>query len=253
VPDAAALAQAPRWDDGPAATTGCAGCHGGPPASHAQADCTICHPSSTPATGTLGATHLDGAIQVGDGSSTCTSCHGSNGNAAPPRGLHGELSTSDLAVGAHRIHLGPSPLTGVIACAECHLVPASRDAVGHIDTALPAEVFPPGSGTRARADGAVPVWNRATRTCSNVYCHGGGTRLLSTDPTVGVRAPVWTAKQQVYCGSCHGIPPADSYHAPTLTITDCTTCHPDIDPFGNIIVTGSPPSSQHINGTIEFR
>jgi len=226
------------------------GCHGAPPANHAQSECTTCHPTTITATGALTAAHLDGAIDAGDGSGTCTDCHGADGNPAPPRGLHGELATSTLAVGAHRVHLSPSGLTGAIACSECHVVPATVGAAGHIDTALPAEVFAPGAGVVARADGATPAWDRTTATCSGVYCHGAGIQLAG-DPTPGVRAPGWTADDQVYCGSCHGIPPADAAHTPTMTINDCASCHSDIDAFGNIIVTGSPPTSHHIDGVVD--
>lgn len=247
--DPAAAHATPGWNDGAGAAT-CGSCHGAPPANHAQSECAMCHPTTVDAGGALAAAHLDGAIESGDGSGTCTACHGADGNPAPPRGLHGELATSALAVGAHRVHLSPSGLTGAIACSECHVVPVTVGAPGHIDTPLPAEVFAPGAGVLARADGATPTWDRATATCTGVYCHGAGTALAG-DPSPGVRAPVWTAGEQVYCGSCHGVPPDDAAHTPAMTITDCATCHSDIDAFGNIIVTGSPPTSRHINGVVD--
>ena len=111
-------------------------------------------------------------------------------------------------------------------------MPATRDAPGHIDSALPAEVALVGGG----------AWDRAAATCDS-WCHGDA-------------APVWTVDggEQVACGTCHGVPPADADHAPDLEIDDCAGCHPDtVDAFGNVILTGAPGSetSQHMDGEVD--
>jgi hypothetical protein len=62
----------------------------------------------------------------------------------------------------------------------------------------------------------------------------------------------WTATtgQTIYCGACHGLPPSDAFHAPTLQVTDCATCHPNtVGPFGNILVG----NGKHINGVVDFQ
>jgi predicted CxxxxCH...CXXCH cytochrome family protein len=235
-------ATAPRWDD-PTTPGGCTTCHAAPPPSHLQSitveTCASCHG---------GAPHIDGVVQVG---TTCNGCHGSAESPAPPRDLSGNTFTTAIGVGAHQAHLsGQARLRGPIPCEECHLVPTAVGDVGHIDSELPAEVFPVGSGTLARAGGAAPAWDRIAGTCSNVYCHGGGT-VLAGDVSSGlVRAPDWTASTgQLFCGSCHGLPPTG--HAPGITINDCATCHPSVDSFGNPILTGSPVTSRHLDGVID--
>jgi predicted CxxxxCH...CXXCH cytochrome family protein len=223
---------APRWDAEPVG--GCGTCHGAPPPSHAQAECTSCHKN---------APHLDGVLQVG---STCESCH----SGSPFANLAGNTLTGTLTVGAHQAHLtGASRLRGPIACTECHRVPTTVGETGHLDSPLPAEVFPLGAGTLARTDGSLPAWDRMTATCTNTYCHGGGT-ALSADTTPGLlRAPDWTAASgQAFCGACHGIPP--STHASTLTLGDCATCHPSVDAFGNPLFDLAG-ASRHLDGVID--
>ena len=209
---AGGVASSPRWDD---PTPGaCDRCHGFPPPSHARGDCATCHPASAP--------HIDGIVQVGR-SSGCSGCHGSAASPAPPTDLAGNTATTAIGVGAHQRHLN-SRISTPIACATCHLVPATIDAPGHIDSTGPAEVV------------AGVGWTRATQTCT-ASCHGPA-------------RPVWTSTGQVFCGTCHGVPPADANHVPTMTLTSCASCHPStVDAFGNIIVTGG--TSTHVNGVID--
>ncbi len=241
--DSAAAHAQPSWTGGRDQVQ-CGGCHGAPPAGHAQNECRTCHVNAGHDT----ARHIDGVIDVGSVSG-CTGCHGGAASPAPPRGLHGETATSSLAVGAHTAHLVAGQLRGPIACSECHGVPSTVDDAGHIDTALPADLV---FGALAKADGAVPAWDRATATCSGVYCHGGGT-VLSAEPSANKNAtPLWTATtaSTIYCGACHGLPPLDSFHTPMQTLTDCATCHPgSVGPFGNILVG----NGLHLNGTVEVQ
>ena len=215
----------PRWTRPGQGEAACGSCHGTPPpAPHApQERCATCHPTGD-------ASHIDGELDVGGG---CTGCHGEDGDPAPPRDLTGDTLVAALGVGAHQAHLdAPRRLRGPLACADCHDVPATRDAPGHIDSALPAEVALVGGG----------AWDRAAATCDS-WCHGDA-------------APVWTVDggEQVACGTCHGVPPADADHAPDLEIDDCAGCHPDtVDAFGNVILTGAPGSetSQHMDGEVD--
>jgi len=186
---AGGAATEPRWD---APVTGnCDRCHGAPPPSHAQDRCVSCHPQTAP--------HIDGAIQIGR-TAGCDGCHGGGGDPAPPFDLAGNEFTTALGVGAHQAHLaGPSLLRAPLACSECHAVPATVDALGHIDSPLPAEVAP--------AIG----WSRVTGTCGT-WCHGSAT-------------PVWTQQGGAACGTCHAVPPATPVHA-GATVQTCSTCHP---------------------------
>jgi predicted CxxxxCH...CXXCH cytochrome family protein len=252
--DGAAAHPAPTWY-GPSGQAACGGCHGAPPTDHAQTTCNGCHPAPRPGD-RVAAGHLDGVLDVGAG---CTDCHGSAaGGPAPPRSLDGATAPSALAVGAHQSHLrAAGRVSAPIACQECHVVPASVTAPGHIDSERPAEVFPAGSGTLARADGAVPTWDRGTATCSDVYCHGGGAGLATDDAPGRVAVPTWTrvGRGEAACGRCHGLPPRDTVHAPTLGIADCTTCHPSVDAFGNVLFTGpaGAETTEHLDGTVDLR
>jgi hypothetical protein len=71
------------------------------------------------------------------------------------------------------------------------------------------------------------------------------------------REPVWTRVGfgEAACGTCHGVPPLDGVHAPTLTLGECHNCHPGtVDSFGNILITGPPgaETSEHIDGNVDF-
>ena len=121
-----------------------------------------------------------------------------------------------------------------------------------METDLPAEVFawgPDGPGLAA-ARGGVPEFDRSSATCSNVYCHGGGTNGKA-DTAVGInRTPRWTdlGRNTVGCGSCHGMPPVDSNHNATMRLNGCVQCHPGtVDGYGHII-TNADGTSLHVNG-----
>ncbi len=206
---------APRWDD-PTPPGGCGTCHGDPPPEHIRSDCASCHPRNAP--------HIDGIVQLGTG---CDGCHGSPASPAPPVDLSGNLFTTAIGVGAHQAHLqASSHISAPIPCATCHLVPATIDAPGHIDTGPPAEVI------------ASIGWDHDTQTCAG-YCHGPA-------------RPVWTTQGEVFCGTCHGIPPTDAPHTPAMTLTSCATCHPGtVDAFGNILVINGV--SEHLNGHVDLQ
>ncbi len=237
----------------------CGSCHGLPPQDHAQDQCGTCHErvaDDSPAIIDT-ALHLNGEVTVGDGSGECTGCHGNADSPAPPRDLNGETSATLVTVGAHRAHLTANRLRGPVPCDFCHLVPDDVSAPGHLDSTLPAEVFPddPGFDSLGLADGATIVWERGAATCTTPYCHGGGDSL-SADVTVGlVRSPDWTlGPSQAFCGACHGLPPDNGMHIGGLAITDCVACHPStVDAVGAIVITGpvGEETSTHINGEID--
>jgi predicted CxxxxCH...CXXCH cytochrome family protein len=213
--DAAAQHSTPIWNKD-ARQIACDGCHGDPPASHGGAtDCKVCHSPSAP--------HIDGVVNFGDGSGGCTACHGGPSGPAPPRDVSGETSYTAIGVGAHQAHLtAPHRLSSPIPCATCHVVPAEITSPGHIDSNLPAEV--------------TLAWDRTSQTCGGT-CHGATSPMWTSTPDSG----------QVYCGSCHGIPPATSVHIPTWTLQQCVTCHAEtVDPWGNILVPG-----KHMNGVVD--
>ncbi|MGC3997480.1 MAG: CxxxxCH/CxxCH domain-containing protein [Anaeromyxobacter sp.] len=162
---------------------------------------------------------------------SCTTCHGSSTNAAPPSSTTGATATTDLAVGAHQVHLQGGVLGMQVACNECHLVPSSND---HADGTNQV-VF----GTFARTGGLTPTWNREAATCSNVYCHGSGGSASS---------PVWTLVDgsQTTCGSCHGDPPTANDH-PQVATAYCSGCHPATMTAAGELVGGG----KHLDGSIE--
>lgn len=204
----------------------CGSCHGDPPPSHADDRCATCHPTTE-------AQHIDGALAIGDRAG-CAGCHGSDASPAPPRDLSGNQTSAALGVGAHRSHLeAPARLRGPVPCADCHVVPGAIGDPGHIDSPAPAEVALAGGGT----------WDRAGASCET-WCHGPS-------------RPVWTRTGQgeVFCGSCHGIPPADDVHEPEMELDDCAGCHAQtVDQFGNILLGGPPgaETSQHMDGDVDL-
>ncbi|HVE86850.1 MAG TPA: CxxxxCH/CxxCH domain-containing protein [Myxococcales bacterium] len=260
--DARATNQAPRWTNVGAGEAACGSCHGLPPEDHGDSgnDCARCHGVAYAGGQLLASKHANGVVDVGDGQGTgCSACHGDVTSPAPPRDTAGRTDESVASVGAHRAHLeARHHLRGPIACVECHQVPSARKAPGHIDSALPAEVFPAvsGVGTLARADGAAPVYDAARATCGSVYCHGAGTLAAGDTALTRIPAPSWTGgTSQAVCGACHGIPPADTLHDPAFPLTYCSRCHgPSINTDGSIRITADPVtgtiSSTHLDGLV---
>jgi hypothetical protein len=57
-------------------------------------------------------------------------------------------------------------------------------------------------------------------------------------------SPAWTSIGGLGCkGGCHGAPPPP----PHPVRTDCSTCHPDVDPVG--VITNR---LQHVDGLINL-
>jgi predicted CxxxxCH...CXXCH cytochrome family protein len=247
----------PGWFHVGQGQAACGTCHGLPPTDHPQGACDHCHQrvAGTDLRIVDASLHVNGEVELGRGPPDCVGCHGSPENSAPPRDVLGRTATSEVTVGAHQAHvLGLHRLRGPIPCADCHVMPEELDSPGHIDHPYPAVVFPEGSLGLSAALGAHPQWDHASATCQDVYCHGGG--QLERDRAASImREPTWTAvgEGQAACGGCHGIPPDDGGHLGDLTLRDCSRCHPSVDAFGNIIVTGTgnEASSLHIDGVID--
>lgn len=213
---------------------GCDGCHAYPPASPGHAglvdpDCADCHPPNA-ADGFPPDTHRNGVVDFGGGPLACDTCHGANGDPAPPPDLGGDTDTTSPGVGAHSAHLQGGSLGGPIACATCHPVPATVNEGTHQDGTVDV-VF----GGIAGNGGVTPTWDAGTATCT-VYCHGAS---LQGTP------PVWTTVDgtQATCGTCHTLPPP----APHPGSANCAGCHPTagagpviVDPLG------------HIDGAVDF-
>jgi len=163
----------------------------------------------------------------------CSSgCHGADASNAPPMGLSSAADTTAKGVGAHQAHLVASPSWHrKVECADCHVVPQTVGATGHLDGDNKAEVV-----FSARAGGAASSWNGTTCTAG---CHGsaawGGTSAT----------PNWTRVDgtQSACGSCHGAPPP----APHPTGSNCAACHPTMEE--NSLSFRDPDS--HINGKVD--
>lgn len=244
--DTAATRPEPEWS-APLTGEGCDRCHGAPPAGHVADRCADCHPGPTDESGQNAPWHLNLRVELGrTGAGTCDDCHGSGELGAPPPALNGATDPRVQAVGAHLAHLEPARRLGnPAACGDCHLVPEQISAPGHVDTLLPAEVFPPETSETSLAfvGGARPVYEAEFDRCSNTYCHGSA-------------EPRWTptTTEQIVCGSCHGVPPSGEPHDPSMRIFDCTTCHAAaIDEFGGFRFEDTPNGRRtaHINGIVD--
>lgn len=158
-------------------------------------------------------------------------CHGTETSNAPPVSVSGATDTTSVSVGAHRAHVGVAPTWHrQVECSDCHQVPASVDAAGHIDGDNRAEL------TFGMIAGAGAMW---TGTTCTVGCHGSSA-LGGTKPE-----PVWTQVDgtQATCGSCHGAPPP----APHPADSNCASCHPTMEEGSR---TFRDPAS-HINGVVD--
>ncbi len=180
------------------------------------------------------ATDIDEPPPNADPQAGCAgACHGDAASNAPPTSLTAETATTATGVGAHRAHLDPlSTWHRPVACGDCHAVPATVDAPGHIDT---------NDGTAELtfsdlAGGAAASWSG---TACTTACHGS--------VAIGGAAPepVWTQVDgsQATCGSCHGVPPP----APHPTGTDCASCHPTMEEGS---MTFRDPT-RHIDGVVD--
>lgn len=211
--------------------------------------CKECHGSDLDG-GRVGVSCVDCHESLGG---FCTACHGgyANSTGAPPYGLRGETDDTTIAVGAHTIHIEGSTLAAAVKCSDCHNVPLfvfdslhydNNSLAGGYATDSIAEIVWHGF-----ADGGNASWNRDTRACSGTYCHGAFSGGNANN------APVWTAKTQAHCGSCHdiGYSPEDllwkhEYHIQTGDLA-CADCHANVVDASLTIVA----PELHVNGIID--
>ena len=236
----------PDWTVVDGTQDACGSCHSLPPAGgHPNSDdCSACHGEVVADDGGFIAPerHIDGEVDV---KMACNSCHGGGddpeepANWAPPAALDGSIDTSEPGVGAHQEHLRASDWRAAIDCGGCHPTIEEVDDDRHLDETSPADVEW-GAGDVARAQGAVPTYDRENNRCSDVYCHGA--KIASGS---GAEDPVWTTVDgtQAACGeACHALPPGGG-HPPQ---DNCSGCHRSVvDADRNITC-----AEFHINGRI---
>lgn len=220
---------APTWTG---AELACDGCHGSPPpAPHPPStQCFACHTNALPDGGFVDASqHVDGVVQVTP-ATTCTSCHGSGTNPAPPKDLAGNVDSSLPGVGAHLAHLEGRALARPVPCEECHVVPVTNLTANHPNGGQATVAFT-GVAAHDTRTTASPSYDEGARSCTT-WCHGVGTSTTS---------PAWTSGP-LGCDGCHGTPPP----APHTVIDQCFACHPNALPEGGFV-----DETLHVDGLVQ--
>ncbi len=238
----------PLWTQVDGSQLDCDRCHGAPPplphpSASQLSECNACHLGTVDTSGNIRAAdgfHINGTV---DETTTCFTCHGTEGvNEAPPLGLDGSSDSSEIAVGAHQSHLQASTIARPLACEQCHLVPAKAFDPGHQPEDAADTQAEVSFGALASQGGLDPSWDHSTARCSNTYCHGA--RLTGGTGT----QPLWTQVDgsQLECDQCHGAPPPLP-HPPVSQLSDCNACHPGtVDESGEIRAA----DGLHVNGIV---
>ncbi|MFC1546907.1 hypothetical protein ACFL5M_00110 [Candidatus Neomarinimicrobiota bacterium] len=221
------------------------------------ADCQDCHGSN-----------LDGGVvdfscsnvtchTATDGVYACDNCHSSATSNLPFTNVRNETDSTVASVGLHNSHLSPvRAVRPAMACDDCHEVPASMWATGHID-ATPDEAEVP-FGTLATHSGSLtPVWDHSGGTCADTYCHGNFAFAKDTssyqfayEDTVMVGNNATASWTEVYtggnfCSFCHGYPPTGHYQ----TFTTCGGCHANVVGGDHLSIIDL---SKHLNGQNDY-
>jgi predicted CxxxxCH...CXXCH cytochrome family protein len=214
----------PSWTDTKAMA--CGDCHGSPPAQHYPGPCNGCHAEANAAGTALtgGPLHLNGRVDLGDGSGTCGACHGIGDSPWP-------------ATAAHPSHQNPT-LTAPLDCANCHPVPATVLDPVHLDGTVHVAF-----SELAVARGSQPTWNGTL--CASVACHGAN--LADS-----VAAPAWndTTGAAAKCGACHGVPPTQHTPSTSCERSDCHGAEVAESAQGVPYITAAG-KALHIDGIIE--
>jgi predicted CxxxxCH...CXXCH cytochrome family protein len=183
----------------------------------------------------------------------CEKCHGSAAtNPFYSTAIPKVATNTDAHTGAHTDHLaGTKNISSAIACLECHAVPATVTAAGHLDGTTQVAFV----GTLAKANSSTAT------TCATTWCHGGNTTLIPqnsparTAPTWGTRFPATSTlgtggtvgtSGSGYCAQCHGYPPLTTSHAGKTAAT-CIGCHPHL----NSDALTFNDKTKHIDGSIQ--
>jgi predicted CxxxxCH...CXXCH cytochrome family protein len=277
---AGGTATTPVWNvvDGSQAT--CLSCHGMPPATVAKGarahpassgtDCGNCHTGYTGTTVNV-ALHVNGTVDATGG--TCTSCHGDSTRvlatgadaqaaSAPPQVAN--VGSYPFGPGAHQAHLnkGTGAIGKLVACSECHAVPASSAPTGTHENgrtdvtfgSLAKTVLTLSNGTAGTPIAPVYLPGSATvsPSCSATYCHGN---FILNAKSKGANATVsWDTPGPLACTACHlatsnGIAPNDSCHPPSFDHDGgnrCSDCHKNVNSTGTSITN----ATLHVNGAI---
>jgi predicted CxxxxCH...CXXCH cytochrome family protein len=165
----------PAWSDGP---LGCNDCHRSPPANHYEGACISCHRVDS-------SVHVNGKIDLGDGSGKCGACHGNGDDPRP-------------STGAHVKH--------PFACETCHSMPAGKHPLGG-----GARIQ---LGEMAARGGRRPTYEAATMTCAGTYCHASSTPTWTGPATTCASChgapPPPPHTTDTTCTNCH--PFSDATH-----------------------------------------
>lgn len=215
----------PAWNE--KTPMSCGDCHGSPPPNHFAGACTGCHREAN-AAGTAflspALLHVNGHVDLGDGSGKCGACHGKGDDPWP-------------MTNAHPAHQRPSAAAPA-PCASCHVVPvAFGPGTAHPRGAPPTVVLSGLAVTRTTAA------TYANGSCREVYCHGAG-----LEGTVAA-TPSWmdASRSESKCGACHGTPPG----APHVASPACGFCHRD----GAVGAAGPAIAPEwaglHVNGVVD--
>jgi predicted CxxxxCH...CXXCH cytochrome family protein len=183
-----------------------------------------------------------------DWRTSCTGCHGSAANSAPPLDVHGEAATTALGVGAHQSHVTAAHgLAQPFDCTACHVKPADVYSPGHGDGLVTVTGYTGANPLLAAAvkDPGYGAPSAAAASCATSYCHGATLASQGSN-----KAPLWTKVDgtQAACGTCHAVPPTTGLHQTHPGGPNCTFCHGNVaNDVGNLIVT----PALHVNGTID--
>ncbi len=174
-----------------------------------------------------------------DWQTDCTYCHGATDNmtGAPPAAVDGATIRTDLAVGAHTLHVDATAMHVAWDCERCHVVPTAALDVGHIDGDARAEVVFDALNPGASYD--------LTGSCANLYCHGDGqTPLASMD---------WGIDPVMDCTSCHddgtagGVGMSGDHELHFTQAVPCQECHNTVVDAAVTIIG----LDLHVNGTAD--
>ena len=210
---------------------------------------TNCHGQGAPTWGTV----YSGGTTFPYSANQCEKCHGSAAtnpfySTATPK----VTANTDPKTGAHTAHLfGVSNISSAIACLECHTIPATVTAAGHMD----------GTATVTFNSTLAKSHSSTATTCATTWCHGGNTAFIpqnnpvrtapawgtpfGTTSILGTGGPAGTSGTG-YCAQCHGYPPLTASHTGKKA-TDCIGCHGHVNATG----TGFTTKALHINGQVD--
>lgn len=169
-------------------------------------------------------------------SALCESCHGSAANAAPPTAAFDPSYASDY----HQNHVVASALHEAILCSTCHPMPTSvsdPSVPQHVNGKADVEF----KGIAQRREGAPePMFDAATKSCSNVYCHAP----QASGATTAALSWLDTGAGPLGCDGCHGTPPTAGHPVSN----DCVKCHATVVDTDNKTIISA---KLHVNGTAD--